>query len=80
MKDRLARGIDKVDRVGGKLFSRALGSLVLIAVVAVGLPLLFGAVRSRDWVATLVVGTAVVVGAIGVRYLFSKDRRLSELE
>lgn len=80
MRDRLARGIDTVDAVGGRLFGRALGTLVLIALVAIGVPLLLGALRSRDWIATGVVGTAIVGGGLAVRYLFSRNRRLSELE
>ena len=80
MRNRIASGLDRFDRAGGKLVSRLLGFLVLVAVIGVGVPLLVGALRSRDWVAALIVLVAVAGGLALIRYLFSNDRRLSDME
>lgn len=80
MRNRFSERVARIDEVGGRLYARALGILVLLAVVAIGVPMLIGSLRQRAWGGAAVVAIAVAGGLALVRYLFSKKRRLSELE
>ena len=80
MKERIAGGLDRIDSFGGRLVARFWGTVLLLGILAAGVPLLFGAITSRSWLATGVVGTATLAGLLLVRHLFSAKRRLSEME
>lgn len=81
MKERFAKGLDRVDRVGGKVVARFWGTLVAVAVTLVLVPMLVWALVNGEWLtAVVVLGAAVVVVSILVKYLFSSSRRLSDFE
>lgn len=80
MKERFAKGLDRVDRVGGKVVARFWGTLVAVAVTLVLVPMLVWALVNGEWLTAVVVLGAVVVVSILVKYLFSSSRRLSDFE
>ncbi len=72
--------LDRIDRLGGQIYARFWGSLLLIGVVAIGVPMLIGTISNRAWVGAGVTAFSTVAGLVLVRYLFSSKRRLSELD
>lgn len=80
MSERYARTIDRIDQTGGRLVARFWGTLLLAGLVAALSSLLVFSIAAGSWTGVFV---AIVVGVPGfalVRYLFSPDRRLSEIE
>ncbi|NND03591.1 MAG: hypothetical protein HKN91_12470 [Acidimicrobiia bacterium] len=76
----MARGLDRVDSVGGKLIARFWGTLLGIVAVLVLLPMLVSAVRNEAWITGGVVLLVTAAVAALIRYLFSRNRRLSDFE
>lgn len=80
MKDRFAKGLDRVDRVGGKVVARFWGIAIGVGGVAVLGSMFIWAVATGAWAAA---AAAIGVGAglaVLVRFLFSGNRRLSDFE
>lgn len=80
MSDRHRGRLERIDRAGGKLVSRLFGTILLLAVLAIGVPMLIGSLRQGEWTGAAVVGAASIAALALVRYLFSPERRLSDIE
>ncbi len=80
MKDALRRRIEDVDRIGGRIYSRFWGTVFLVGVLVVAVPVMIGTLRDRHWIGFALSAGVAVAGLLFVRYLFSRNRRLSELE
>lgn len=72
--------IDRLDRIGGKIVGRLWGIVMLIAIGLVAVPIAVGSARDGDWLGTGIALGAAALGALFVRYLFSRHRRLSDYE
>lgn len=72
--------IDRVDRIGGRLFFSFWGVLILLAVFVVAVPVFIGTLLGGEWAGVAVSGFAIAGGLLFGRYLLSSKRRLSEIE
>ncbi len=80
MKDALRRRIEDVDRIGGRIYARFWGTVFLIAVLVVAVPVSIGTLLDRHWTGFALSAGVTVAGLLFVRHLFSRNRRLSELD
>lgn len=72
--------VDRVDRIGGRVFFSLWGLLIIIGVVGIGIPIFVGSVIANNSAGIAIGGSTVVGGAWMGRYLLSSKRRLSEIE
>lgn len=80
MRDSIRRRIEQADAVGGRLVSRLWGSLLLVALVVVGIPMTIATLWQGHWIGATVSGVVTIGGLLFVRYLFDRNRRLSDME
>lgn len=80
MKERFANGLDRIDRVGGKVVARFWGAILGVAIIAVLIPMFIWAIVNGAWLAALVSLGSLVALAVLVKYLFSGNRRLTDFE
>lgn len=80
MREGSARRLERIDAVGGRLVARFWGSVLGLALLFVGVPLVVGSLASGAWAGAAVSALALALGLALVRHLFSSKRRLSEME
>ncbi len=71
---------DRIDQLGGRLVGRFWGTLLLLGVLGIGMPMFIGSIVSGAWAGAVVTGVVSAVGLAMVGFLFSSRRRLSEFE
>ncbi|MBT8200594.1 MAG: hypothetical protein KJO36_08760 [Acidimicrobiia bacterium] len=71
---------DRIDRLGGRLVARFWGTLLLLGVLGIGMPMLIGSIVSGAWAGAVFTGIVSAVGLAIVGFLFSSRRRLSDLD
>jgi hypothetical protein len=79
MGERRKAAVDWIDRIGGRLFCRALGILVAIVLLVAAWGT-WEAYKAVMGFGMALCGSAAIGLAFLLRYLFSRDRRLSEIE